>query len=147
MQELSNANEILFPSAFFQVRREWDAKDIKKIIASGKGLKTCTIGEISSVQIESRNLDAEHGRLSVVADGEMDVPLHITESKSGYNIHYLAKAEGVFFLRVKVDGRHIRGSPFMITANKKREIPESAKTFFKRGFLMGGKEKKNDLQP
>ncbi|ODM90980.1 Filamin-A [Orchesella cincta] len=127
------------------VRRELDASDVKCIVVSGKGMKRCTTGEIASFQLESKK--AGHGQLSVAADGRTDIPVRICESKSGYKIQYLATTEGKFFLRVKIGGMHIPGSPFLITASKQREIPESAKNFFKRGFLMGNNEKKNDLQP
>lgn len=53
----------------------------------------------------------------------------------------------MFFVRVKVDGKNIPGSPYMVIAEDKQEIPETEKNLFKRGVLAGSKEKKNDLQP
>ena len=98
-------------------------------VAEGEGLREGTVGRKSQFNLITRNADRKQGydkqdRVTIQVESEQErecvTEVSINDNKNGmYNITYYPRVQGRFGLLVKVNGEHIRGSPFKITLTVK----------------------------
>ena len=118
--------------------------DAKESVVEGKGLCGGTVGREAQFNLTTRNAAAErcyNKNDNVMVDlrdergQECITTFLVNDNKDGtYKISYFPTFEGKFNLSVKVNGQHIRGSPFCI------EI----KPFNVKPVLSFGKQSSND---
>ncbi|KAJ8385185.1 hypothetical protein AAFF_G00192360 [Aldrovandia affinis] len=103
-------------------------------VASGEGLRQCTVGHPTSVTITTKDKDGElckTGNASLtaeictpdgsVADGE------ILDNKNGtYDFLYTVQKEGHFTISLRLYDQHIKGSPFKLKVTKSTEVLSAA---------------------
>ncbi|XP_068759314.1 E3 ubiquitin-protein ligase TRIM71-like [Montipora capricornis] len=98
--------------------------DAKESVAEGKGLCEGTVGREAQFNLTTRNAAAEqcyNKNYNVMVDlrdergQECITTFLVNDNKDGtYKISYCPTFEGKFNLSVKVNGQHIRGSPFSV---------------------------------
>ena len=98
--------------------------DAKEPVAEGKGLYEGTVGREAQFNLTTRNAAAERcynkndNVMVDLRDGrgqECITTFLVNDNKDGtYKISYCPTFEGKFNLSVKVNGQHIRGSPFCV---------------------------------
>ena len=98
--------------------------DAKEPVAEGKGLYEGTVGREAQFNLTTRNAAAErcyNKNDNVMVDlrdgrGQECITIFlVNDNKDGtYKISYCPTFEGKFNLSVKVNGQHIRGSPFCV---------------------------------
>ena len=118
--------------------------DAKKSVAEGKGLCEGTVGREAQFNLTTRNAAAEqcyNKNYNVMVDLRDERGLEcittflVNDNKDGtYKISYCPRFEGKFNLSVKVNGQHIRGSPFGVLI----------KPFNVKPVLSFGKQGSND---
>ena len=96
----------------------------KEPVAEGKGLYEGTVGREAQFNLTTRNAAAErcyNKNYNVMIDlrdergQECTTTFLVNDNKDGtYKISYCPTFEGKFNLSVKVNGQHIRGSPFCV---------------------------------
>ena len=92
--------------------------------ATGKGLEVATVGETSSAILQAVNIKGQPCEGPILSS-ECELVSDITGSRargsverrgqSQYEINYQPTIKGRHQLHVKVEGQHIRGSPFDVT--------------------------------
>lgn len=97
--------------------------DPSKCHATGSGLETAIMGEKSTAFLETVNFKCKPCR-EPLASLKCKLLSQKTGSKSNctitrvqpnrYEISYQAFVEGINWLHIKVEGHHVRGSPFMV---------------------------------
>ena len=118
--------------------------DAKESVAKGKGLCEGTVGREAQFNLTTRNAAAErcyNKNDNVTVDlrdergQECITTFLVNDNKDGtYKISYCPTFESKFNLSVKVNGQHIRGSPFCVVI----------KSFNFKPVLSFGKEGSND---
>ena len=118
--------------------------DAKEPVAEGKGLYEGTVGREAQFNLTTRNAAAERcynkndNVMVDLRDGrgqECITTFLVNDNKDGtYKIGYCPTFEGKFNLSVKVNGQHIRGSPFCVVI----------KPFNVKPVLSFGKQGSND---
>ncbi len=95
-----------------------DSPDPSKCLATGKGLVVAPLGEMSRATFEAVNFNGQPcsldpGRIdcSLVAEKAISVE---TQSIGYYGISYQPTIEGRHQLHIRIDGCHIKGSPFQV---------------------------------
>ena len=99
--------------------------------ATGKGLEVATVGETSSAILQAINFKGQPCEGPILSS-ECELVSDITGStargsverrgQSQYEINYQPTIKGRHQLHVKVEGQHIRGSPFDVTVKLSVEI-------------------------
>ncbi|XP_068700815.1 E3 ubiquitin-protein ligase TRIM71-like [Montipora capricornis] len=118
--------------------------DLCESVAEGKGLCEGTVGREAQFNLTTRNAAAEqcynkndNVTVDLTGEGEQEskTTFLFNDNKDGtYKISYSPNFEGKCFLSVKVNGQHIRGSPFSVVI----------KSFNVKPLLSFGKEGTND---
>ncbi|XP_046699281.1 tripartite motif-containing protein 2 isoform X2 [Silurus meridionalis] len=112
-------------------------------VASGEGLRRCVVGRPTSITVTSKDREGglcQTGGAPLSAelngsDGTLVGEGEVVDHKNGtYEILYTLPHEGQYMLALRLYGKHIRGSPFSIRANKHTQISHttnSTKRFLK----------------
>ena len=97
---------------------------VSELVAEGEGLKEGTVGRRAQFNLITRNAEKRQlydQRDSVTAEikdeqgRECLAEVRIDDNKNGiYKIRYYPRVQGTLTLLVKVNGEHIRGSPFTV---------------------------------
>ncbi|XP_068715143.1 E3 ubiquitin-protein ligase TRIM71-like [Montipora foliosa] len=120
--------------------------DAKESVAEGKGLCEGTVGREAQFNLTTRNAAAEqcyNKNYNVMVDlrderGQEGITTFlVNDNKDGtYKISYCPTFEGKFNLSVKVNGQHIRGSPFCVVIIKSFNV-KPVLSFGKQGWNDG----------
>ena len=104
-------------------------------LVEGEGLKEGTVGSKAQFNLITRNAERKQGydkcdRVTVVIKDEQEregvTQVRIDDNKNGmYNITYYPRVQGTLGLLVKVNGKHICGSPFNVTIKEFHGKPVS----------------------
>ena len=104
-------------------------------LVEGEGLKEGTVGSKAQFNLITRNAERKQGydkcdRVTVVIKDEQEregvTQVRIDDNKNGmYNIAYYPRVQGTLGLLVKVNGKHICGSPFNVTIKEFHGKPVS----------------------
>ena len=99
--------------------------DPSKCYATGKGLEVAAVGKMSTIVLQVIDFKGQPCE-EPVASPEIELVSELTGTRtrgstertgqSQYKISYQPTIKGRHQLHIKVDGQHIRGSPFTITA-------------------------------
>ena len=122
--EYSTANKAVEVCRNYGGIRAFGSPDPKLCRATGMGLEVATVGETSSAILQAVNfkgqpcegpiLSLECELVSVITGSRTRVSME-RRGQSQYDISYQSTIKGRHRLHIKVDGQHIRGSPFDIT--------------------------------
>ena len=114
-------------------------------LAEGKGLKEGAVGTGAEFVLTTRNAEAgqcynKHDRVTVEIRDEQgrecETETRINDNKDGsYKISYSLRDQGRYKVTVKVNGQHVRDSPFSVQIKPFQVRPVSA--FGKRGSSVG----------
>ena len=101
-------------------------------LVEGEGLKEGTVGSKAQFNLITRNAEGKQGydkcdRVTVDIKDEQEregvTQVRIDDNKNGmYNIAYYPRVQGTLGLLVKVNGKHICGSPFNVTIKVIKEF-------------------------
>lgn len=102
--------------------------DPSKCYASGDGLKTAIVGEVSTVALHAVNVydqpctesvtSLECELVSEITDTNLRAVANIENTgQSTYDINYQPTVKGMNQLHIKVESQHISGSPFRVSAS------------------------------
>ncbi|TTH23534.1 Tripartite motif-containing protein 2 [Bagarius yarrelli] len=106
----------------------------EETVASGEGLRRCTVGRATSITVTSKEKD---GKMCLTggavlsaelngADGTLVGEGEVVDHKDGtYDVLYTLSHEGQYMLALRLYGQHIYGSPFSIRATKHTQKPEN----------------------
>ena len=104
-------------------------------LVEGEGLKEGTVGSKAQFNLITRNAERKQGydkcdRVTVDIKDEQEregvTQVRIDDNKNGmYNIAYFPRVQGTLGLLVKVNGKHICGSPFNVTIKEFHGKPVS----------------------
>ena len=104
-------------------------------LVEGEGLKEGTVGSKAQFNLITRNAERKQGydkcdRVTVDIKDEQEregvTQVRIDDNKNGmYNIAYYPRVQGTLGLLVKVNGKHICGSPFNVTIKEFHGKPVS----------------------
>lgn len=110
-------------------------------IAEGENLNEAFAGREARFTLTTKNAEGrqcynKRDQITVEIrdeqEHECEADVEVNDSKSGaYNISYSPRAQGKYFLIVKVNEQHVRGSPFILLV-KARERPISRKLTLRR---------------
>ena len=105
-------------------------------LVEGEGLKEGTVGSKAQFNLITRNAERKQGydkcdRVTVDIKDEQEregvTQVRIDDNKNGmYNIAYYPRVQGKLGLLVKVNGKHICGSPFNVTIKEFHGKPVSS---------------------
>ncbi|XP_068738574.1 tripartite motif-containing protein 2-like [Montipora capricornis] len=105
----------------------------KKSSAEGKGVTEETVGLEAEIVVTTRNTQREqcyqeHDRVTLEirnCEGrDSAIKPHIQDNKDGtYKVSYFSKETGAFQASVKVNGEHVRGSPFEVHIKRRHFRP------------------------
>ena len=122
--EYSISNEVVEVCQKYGLVRALGLPDPSLCLATGKGLEEATVGEKSSALLQALNFKGQPLK-ERTQSSECELVSDITGSRtqgsierrgqSQYEIIYQPTIKGRHQLHVKVEGQHIRGSPFTIT--------------------------------
>ena len=107
-----------------------DTPDPSQCYATGKGLETAVVGESSTILLETLNFNKENCNVPINSITCDLIPSTkgnsargtIVRRQSLYEISYQPTVKGKHQLHIKVEGQHIRGSPFSINAVPEVEV-------------------------
>ncbi|XP_068679070.1 E3 ubiquitin-protein ligase TRIM71-like [Montipora foliosa] len=102
----------------------------KKSSAEGKGVTEGTVGLEAEIVVTTRNTQREqcyqeHDRVTLeIRNCDSAIKPHIQDNKDGtYKVSYFSKETGAFQASVKVNGEHVRGSPFEVHIKRRHFRP------------------------
>ena len=105
-------NGIHIPTSPVRVRAGVDDVDPLAVRAYGPGLGQVVSNVKTEFTIETRN--AGQGNLAVTVDGPAKVTMECSEIEVGYKVRYAPTTVGEYFVSVRYNGTHIRGSLFKV---------------------------------
>ena len=122
--EYSISNEVVEVCQNYGAVGALGSPDVSMCRATGKGLEVATVGERSSALLQIVDF-SDQPLKEPIRSSECELVSDITGSRtrgsverrgqSQYEINYQPTIKGRHQLHVKVEGQHIRGSPFTIT--------------------------------
>ena len=122
--EYSSGNEVREVCRNYGLVRALGSPDPSMCRATGKGLEVATVGDRSSAVLQAVNFKGQPLK-EPIRSSECELVSDITGSRtrgsverrgqSQYEINYQPTIKGRHQLHIKVEGQHIRGSPFTIT--------------------------------
>ena len=128
-----NRNEKLFDDLKVQQMGSISKMSSKTSSAEGKGITEGTVGLEAEIVVTTRNARKdqcyqEHDRVSLEIRNregrDSAIKSQIQDNQDGtYKLRYFAKETGAYQASVKVNGKHVRGSPFEVEVKPRQFRP------------------------